>query len=107
MADTWILAGLILVAATLYSSVGHAGASGYLAAMAIVGLAPESMKPTALVLNIIVALIGSFRYWRAGLFNPRVLWPFLIGSIPFAFLGGAISLPGKWYKVAVGVILLL
>jgi uncharacterized membrane protein YfcA len=107
MPDIWLLALLILVAATLYSSVGHAGASGYLAAMAIVGLAPESMKPTALVLNILVACIASIRYRLAGFFSFRVLWPFLLGSIPFAFLGGAISLPGKWYKVIVGVILIL
>ena len=102
-----ILAGLIFFAAALYSSVGHAGASGYLAAMALFGLAPEIMKPTALVLNILVATLTAAVFYRAGLLEWRRLWPFLLGSIPLAFVGGAIRLPGTAYKIIVGLILIL
>ena len=101
------LAACFLVAAILYSSVGHAGASGYLAAMALAGVAPATMKPTALVLNLIVATIAGTRFVRAGFFSWPLLWPFAIGSIPAAFIGGAITLPGHWYKSLVGVVLCL
>lgn len=107
MYENWLLPALVLVAAILYSSVGHAGASGYLAAMALVGMAPDSMKPTALVLNLFVSCVVLVRFYRAKQFSFRILWPFLIGSIPFAYLGGAMTLPGKWYKIIVGVILVL
>jgi uncharacterized membrane protein YfcA len=100
------LALLILAAAMLYSSVGHAGASGYLAAMALFGLAPAVMKPTALTLNILVATIATVKFHRAGCFSWRLLLPFAAASIPFAFIGGYITLPGHWYKTLVGVILL-
>jgi hypothetical protein len=106
-ADTLTLAILILLAATLYSSVGHAGASGYLASMALVGIAPESMKVSALVLNVLVAVLGSIRYIRAGHFDWRTFYPFAVLSIPAAFLGGIIHLPPALYRPAVGVILLL
>jgi hypothetical protein len=107
MVEAWELAALILLAATLYSSVGHAGASGYLAAMAVVGLAPETMRPTALALNILVATIATARYARAGLFDWRTLWPFALASVPAAFLGGTLHLPTSLYRPLVGVILLL
>ena len=100
-----LLAVLIFAAAVLYSSVGHAGASGYLAAMALVGLAPDVMKPTALALNILVATIATTRYYRAGYFSWAALWPFAIGSVPLSFVGGAITLPGYLYKPAVGLVL--
>jgi uncharacterized membrane protein YfcA len=106
MFEVALLTILILAAAILYSSVGHAGASGYLAAMALVGLAPEVMKPTALALNILVASIATVRFYRAGYFYWSALWPFVIGSVPLAFIGGAITLPGYIYKPAVGVVLL-
>ncbi len=106
-ADSLVLALLILLAATLYSSVGHAGASGYLASMALVGIAPESMKVSALVLNVLVAVLGSIRYIRAGHFDWRTFYPFAVLSIPAAFIGGIIHLPPALYKPAVGVILLL
>lgn len=93
-------------AALLYSSVGHAGASGYLAVMALTGVEPTVMKPAALVLNLLVATIATVRFSRAGHFSHRVLWPFAVGSIPFAFLGGSLQIPGHWYKQAVGVILI-
>src|SRR5919112_3910511 len=101
-----LLTVLIFAAAILYSSVGHAGASGYLAAMALVGIAPEVMKPTALALNILVATIATVRFYRAGYFYWAAFWPFVIGSVPLAFVGGAITLPGYLYKPAVGLVLL-
>lgn len=100
------LAVLIFLAATIYSSVGHAGASGYLAAMALFGLAPAVMKPTALVLNILVASLTTARMKRANLFEWRPLVPLCSASIPAAFVGGAIQLPGHWYRLLVGVVLL-
>lgn len=96
----------IFFAALLYSSVGHAGASGYLAAMALFGVAPEEMRPAALVLNILVATIGTIRFALAGCFVWRVFWPFALASIPFAYLGGSITLPGAVYKPIVGMVLL-
>lgn len=104
---TIYLALLFLLAAVLYSSVGHAGASGYLAAMAFMGIVPIVMKPTALVLNLLVATIATVRFARAGYFSWSLLWPFMLGSIPLAFVGGAISLPGYWYKSLVGIVLIL
>lgn len=97
---------LIFAAGLLYSSVGHAGASGYLATMALFGLAPEVMKPTALVLNILVAAIATVQFYMAGHFSWKTFWPFAISSIPFSFIGGAMSIPGEIYKQIVGIILL-
>ena len=103
---TLLLAALIFIVALLYSTVGHAGASGYLAAMALFGMAPAEMKPTALVLNILVACIGSVRFYRGGFFSWRTFWPFAIASIPMSFIGGAITLPDVVYKSIVGAVLL-
>lgn len=100
-----ILTALIFVGAALYSSVGHAGASGYLAAMAIFGLAPAVMKPAALSLNILVAAIAFTMFYRAGCFSLRVFTPFAVGAAPFAFIGGGVTLPGASYKVIVGIVL--
>lgn len=105
--DVSILTALIFAAALLYSSVGHAGASGYIAAMALFGLAPDVMKPTALLLNILVASIATVRFYRAGYFSWPMLWPFMIGSIPASFAGGALQLPTNIYKPLVGVVLLI
>ena len=104
--DDLVLAGLFFVVAALYSSVGHAGASGYLAAMALFGLAPAVMKPTALALNILVASIAFATFYRAGCFSWRIFFPFSAGSIPFAFLGGSLALPPPAYKTVVGIVLL-
>ena len=95
----------MFLGAVLYTSVGHGGASAYLALMALFGLPAAVMRPTALVLNILVASFASVRYCRAGFFSWRTLWPFLIGAVPFAFLGGAIKLPGDFYKPLVGIVL--
>lgn len=104
--ESLILAALIFVVALLYSSVGHGGASGYLAAMAIVGLAPVVMRPTALTLNILVALIGTTKFYRAGAFSWRLFWPLALASIPCAYLGGWLTLPGHLYQALVGLVLL-
>ena len=101
-----ILAASIFVAAVLYSSVGHAGASGYLAVMALAGLAEDVMKPTALVLNILVAAVATTKFYRAGWFVWRLFWPFAVTSIPLAFVGGAIKLPGIYYKPIAGLVLI-
>lgn len=106
MDDIILLSILIFTAGLLYSSVGHAGASGYLAVMALFGLAPEVMKPTALTLNILVATIATFQFYKAGYFSWKTFWPFAISSIPFAFIGGAMSLPGNIYRQIVGLVLL-
>lgn len=101
-----LLTLLIFIAALLYSSVGHAGASGYLAAMALFGLPPEVMKPTALVLNLLVATVVTIRYARAGHFAWNVFWPFAVASVPCAFLGGWMKLPIQTYKIILGLVLL-
>ena len=93
MGDAALLPLLIFLAAALYSSVGHAGASGYLAAMALVGVAPAVMKPSALTLNILVATIATIRFASAGHFSMRIFLPFALASVPCAFIGGYFTLP--------------
>jgi uncharacterized membrane protein YfcA len=92
--------------AFLYSTVGHAGASGYIAVMTLCGFAAALIKPTALVLNILVATIGTFQFWRAGHFSWSLFWPFALLSVPAAFLGGYLHLPPSIFKPLVGVVLL-
>jgi uncharacterized membrane protein YfcA len=102
-----LLAACMFAGAALYTSVGHAGASAYIALMALFGIQAAVMRPTALALNILVSAFTSLRFLRAGLFHWRVLWPFALGAIPFAFVGGSIQLPGAYYRPLVGVVLLL
>lgn len=104
---TLLLCAAFFVVAMLYTTVGHAGASGYLAMMALVGLAPDVMRPTALTLNILVAAFTVYRFRKARYFSWAGLWPFLIGSVPFAALGGIQSLSRGTYYVAMGIVLLL
>jgi uncharacterized protein len=101
-----VIAALFAVGAALYSSVGHGGASSYLAVMGLFSFAPEVMKPTALALNILVAAVATFKFYRAKLFSRDLFWPFATASIPAAFLGGATTVPGRWYKALVGIVLL-
>lgn len=96
---------IIAVIAALYGSVGHAGASGYLAVMALAGIAPTALKPTALVLNLVVAGIASIAFARAGWLRWRLLLPFVITSIPAAFLGGMLGLPATTYKPFLAIVL--
>lgn len=97
---------VILLVATMYSTVGHGGASGYIATLALFSVAPAAFKPTALVLNILVAGIATYTYARAGHFSWRLFWPFAATSIPCSFLGGYLSLPDHVYRPLVGVVLL-
>ncbi len=92
--------------AFLYSSVGHAGASGYIATMTLFGLAPTVIRPTALVLNILVAMIGSFQFWRAGYFSWKLFWPFALLSVPAAYLGGYLQPSASLLKILLGLVLL-
>ena len=106
VSETLIIAVLFFVGAALYASVGHGGASSYLAVMGLFSLAPDVMKPTALALNILVASVATFKFYRAGLFSWRLFWPFAVASIPAAFVGGTVMLPARSYKIVVGVVLL-
>ena len=107
MTEALLLAALFFAAALLYAGVGHAGASAYLAAMAIVGLAPEQMRPTALILNLFVASIVVVRFSRAGYLPWRQLVPLVAGSLPAAFVGGLIDVPGALYRPLVALVLLV
>jgi uncharacterized membrane protein YfcA len=104
--EAWILAAAFFAAALLYASVGHAGASAYLAAMSLVGVTATVMRPTALVLNLFVATIVVVRFARAGHLPWRNLVPLAAGSIPMAFIGGTVELPGEVYRPLVAVVLL-
>ncbi len=96
----------IAVIAFLYSSVGHAGASGYIATMTLFGLAATVIRPTALVLNILVATIGSFQFWRAGHFSWKLFWPFALLSIPAAYFGGYLQPSASVLRILIGIVLL-
>ena len=100
-----LLASAIFVVALLYSSVGHAGASGYIAVLTLFGFGVEVIRPTALTLNIIVAAIGALQWWRAGHFSWSLFWPFALLSVPAAFLGGWVQLPAHYLKILIGLVL--
>lgn len=97
---------LLFIVALLYASVGHGGASGYLALMAIYGFAPEVMKPSALILNLFVSLTSFIMFYKGGHFKWKLFLPFALASIPFSFLGGTITLDAPIYKKVLGVLLL-
>ncbi len=99
------LAAGMLVAAFGYAAVGHGGASAYLAALALAGIAPAEMRPVALALNVLVSSLATWKFCRAGHFRWRLFWPFAAAAIPLAYVGGAITLPGQAYKVLVGSVL--
>jgi uncharacterized membrane protein YfcA len=105
MTDLPLLCLFVFVVAVLYSSVGHGGASGYLAAMALLGMAPAVMKPTALMLNVLVAGIASARYMRNDCFNLNVFLRFASGAVPFAFIGGSTTPPDRIYRIVLGGVL--
>lgn len=97
---------ILPIVSFLYSSVGHGGASGYLALMALFSFAPESMKPTALLLNIFVAGISFYYYFKAGHFNKKLFLSFAIASIPLAYLGGTLEVDASVYKKILAVLLI-
>lgn len=98
---------LLTVVAFLYSSVGHGGASGYLAVMALMGIAPAAMKASALVMNLAVSLFSFIGFYRTGHFKVKLFLPFAIASIPMAFLGGTMTLSDSIYKKILAVCILL
>lgn len=97
----------VLVLAFLYSSVGHAGASGYIAAMTLAGVAVPEIRPAALVMNLGVSAIGMWHFIRGGHLRWRLTWPFLLPALPFAFLGGMIPIPQRPLSLILGSVLLL
>ena len=108
MSEVELLLGLLFFAvAVLYSSVGHAGASGYIASMALLGFAPEQMRPTALALNLLVGGIGLFRFWRGGHVRWRNVLPFVLASAPAAFFAAQVKLPKESYSLLLGFVLLV
>lgn len=102
-----LLIPLIFLAALLFSSVGHGGASAYLAVMALVGIVPAEMRPAALVLNVFVASIAVVKFYRAEAFSWRLFLPLGLAAIPAAFIGGTLSLPSHIYKPILGAVLLI
>ena len=102
-----LLHAAVALVAFLYASVGHAGASGYIAALTFAGFAADVVRPTALVLNILVAALTSYQFYHAGYFKWSRFWPFAVMSVPAAFLGGFIHVPTDIFKILVGVVLLL
>lgn len=99
------LAAAVFLVAVLYSSVGHAGASGYIAVLSLFGLGIEAIRPTALTLNILVAAIGFLQWWRAGHFFWPLFWPFAVLSVPAAFLGGWLHVPTAYLRILLGLVL--
>ena len=104
--DVLFISGLFVIA-YMYASVGHGGASGYLALMAFYGVAPETMKSSALILNLFVSLIAFIIFFKSGVFRWRLLLPFIITSVPFAFLGAGLEISPSLYRKILGVCLLL
>jgi uncharacterized membrane protein YfcA len=98
---------LLFIVAFLYASVGHGGASGYLALMALFSVAPDVMKPTALLLNLFVSLTAFIQFYRGGHFKWKLFWPFALASIPLAFVGGLVTIDAAIYKKLLGVLLLI
>lgn len=97
---------LLVLVAFLYGSVGHGGASGYLALMVFFGFQPEVMRPTALVLNVLVSGLAFYHYHRQGHFQWGLFWPFAIASVPASYLGGLLSVDVDFYNRILGFLLL-
>lgn len=104
--DYWLLAAILLMA-VLYSSVGHGGASGYLAAMALWGLAPETMRPAALLMNIVVTCWLLYRFKPYKIMPHKLFWPLVLASTPMAFMGGMIMVEASAYRILVGILLMV
>tara|TARA_R110002051_G_scaffold325808_1_gene431547 strand:+ start:23238 stop:23981 length:744 start_codon:yes stop_codon:yes gene_type:complete len=102
----WIFLCVLPVIAFLYAGVGHGGASGYLALMSLFSMAPETMKPTALLLNLFVAGTAFYFYYKEGYFNKKLFLSFAVASIPMAYLGGAIDVETSVYRIILGILLI-
>ena len=105
-ADTHFLEAAFLVIAALYSLTGHGAASGYIAVMVLLGIAPQEIKPLALGLNVIVSSIAAVQFYRAGHFKGSLFWPFVAGSVPLAMLGGYLQLPTHGFNLLMGMVLI-
>lgn len=105
--DLVLLGGMLFAGAALYASVGQAGATAFIAAMAVIGLPAAAMRPTAPALNILAAACSTWRFHRAGHIAWRTLWRFAAASVPCSLIGGAIALPDAVYKPSVGIVLLI
>ena len=99
-------AGFLLVS-VLYSVTGHGGASSYIAIMVLLGMAPQEIRPMALGLNVIVSLIASVQFYRAGYFNKSLFLPFALSSVPMAYLGGTLQIADASFKLLLGIALLV
>ena len=104
--NIYLFLAILPLVSFLYSSVGHGGASGYLALMALFSFAPESMKPTALLLNLFVAGISFYYYYREGFFNTKLFLVFAVASVPLAFIGGTIEVDASIYKKILALLLI-
>lgn len=106
MSEVILLIPLVFLAAVLFSSVGHGGATAYLAAFALVGMAPENMRSSALFLNVLVASLALYKFYKVRAFDWHLFWPVAITSMPLAFIGGQVTLPNHTYKLIVGLCLI-
>jgi uncharacterized protein len=102
---TALISIAVFAAALLFAIAGHTGASAYLAIFGLLGMAPAEIKPSVLSLNVVVGCVAVYKFSRAGHFSWRLIWPFILTSIPFSFLGGLITLPTTIYRILVGVVL--
>ncbi|MEX2431491.1 MAG: sulfite exporter TauE/SafE family protein [Dehalococcoidia bacterium] len=102
-----LLASLLFIVAALYASVGHGGASGYLAVLSLFAFAPREMATTALVLNVLVAGMAFSQFRRAGYFRGRLLLSFLAASVPAAFVGGLVHVPPETYALLLAAVLIV
>ncbi|MBI5658565.1 MAG: sulfite exporter TauE/SafE family protein [Nitrosomonadales bacterium] len=105
-ANLLLLEAAFFAIALLYSMTGHGGGSGYIAIMALLGMAPQEIKPLALGMNIIVATVATIQFYRAGHFRRALFLPFILGSVPLAMLGGYLQLPTRWFNLLMGLALI-
>ncbi|RYG04484.1 MAG: sulfite exporter TauE/SafE family protein [Chitinophagaceae bacterium] len=105
--EIWLFFSLLFIVAFLYASVGHGGASGYLALMAIFAISPLVMKPTALLLNLFVSSVSFAQFYRGRHFKWKIFWPFIATSIPFSFAGGTMAIESHMYKRILGALLII
>lgn len=101
-----LVALCLVIVAFLYASVGHGGASGYIAIMSLFSVPVDIYKPIVLILNIVIAGIAFVQFYRAGYFRWKLCWPFIVSGIPFAFLGSRMSIQGKYYNLLLGIALI-